>query len=86
MIISELRLYDFRKFGSADGEPGLTIRFHDGINALVGENDSGKSAVVDALRLVLLSQDGEYMRAAGEDFHVGEDSMVAHEFRISCLY
>lgn len=85
MIISELRLYDFRKFGSADGEPGLTIRFHDGINALVGENDSGKSAVVDALRLVLLSQGGEYMRAAEEDFHVGEDGTAAHEFRIECV-
>lgn len=41
MIVSELKLYNFRRFKSVDGKPGLTISFHKGLNALVGENDSG---------------------------------------------
>ena len=49
MIISELRVYDFRQFKSVNGAPGLKITFHKGLNALIGENDSGKTAVIDAL-------------------------------------
>ena len=64
MIISELRVYDFRQFKSVDGAPGLKITFHKGLNALIGENDSGKTAVIDALKLVLLTQSisGRQMR------------------------
>lgn len=53
MYVSELRLYDFRQFKSVDGKPGLEVRFHPGLNALVGENGSGKTTVVDAMRYVL---------------------------------
>jgi hypothetical protein len=35
MIISELKLYNFRKFKSTDGNPGLSISFHKGLNALI---------------------------------------------------
>lgn len=38
MIVSELKLYNFRKFKSVDGMPGLHITFHKGLNALIGEN------------------------------------------------
>ena len=54
MIISELRVYDFRQFKSVDGAPGLKITFHKGLNALIGENDSGKTAVIDALIFISL--------------------------------
>ncbi len=47
MIVSELRLYNFRKFCADNGEPGLSISFHKGLNALIGENVSGKTAVID---------------------------------------
>ena len=62
MIVSELKLYNFRKFKSNDNEPGLSITFHKGLNALIGENDSGKTAVIDAIKLVLLTQSNEYIR------------------------
>ena len=45
-----------------DGTPGLQITFHKGINALIGENDSGKTAVIDALKLVLLTESNDYIR------------------------
>lgn len=53
MIISELKLFDFRKF---HGNPGLSVNFHRGLNAIIGENDSGKTAIIDALKLVLLNR------------------------------
>ena len=37
MIVSELKLFDFRKFHAEYGEPGLSVCFHKGLNALIGE-------------------------------------------------
>lgn len=84
MIISELKIYDFRRFKSVDGVPGLQITFHEGLNALVGENDSGKTAVIDALKLVLLTQSNEYIRPVDEDFYKPVDGDACSEFKIDC--
>ena len=81
MIVSELKLYDFRRFKSVDDAPGLSISFHNGLNALIGENDSGKSAVIDALKLVLLTQSNEYLRVVDDDFYT-EEGRAVKEFRI----
>lgn len=54
MIVSQLQIYNFRRFRSVDGKPGLSIIFHEGLNALIGENDSGKTAIIDALKLYKL--------------------------------
>lgn len=85
MIVSELKLYNFRKFKSNDNEPGLSITFHKGLNALIGENDSGKTAVIDAIKLVLLTQSNEYIRPTDEDFFIDSDGQSVTEFRIECL-
>ena len=84
MIISKMKVFNFRQFKSVDGAPGLKITFHKGLNALIGENDSGKTAVIDALKLVLLTQSNEYIRPSDEDFYkpVGEDA--CSEFKIDC--
>jgi len=34
MIVSELRLYNFRKFHADNGEPGLLISFHKGLSSV----------------------------------------------------
>lgn len=81
MIISELKLYNFRKFKATSDAPGLSVSFHRGLNALIGENDSGKSAVIDAIKLVLLTQSNEYLRVVDEDFYT-EDGISVNEFRI----
>lgn len=83
MIVSELKLYNFRRFKSVNGAPGLHITFHKGLNALIGENDSGKTAVIDALKLVLHTQSNEYIRPTDEDFYTDENGSVS-EFRIDC--
>lgn len=84
MIITELKIYDFRKFKSVDSKPGLKIHFHKGLNALIGENDSGKSAVIDALKLVLLTQSNEYIRPTDDDFYQSRGEDPCSEFKIDC--
>ena len=84
MIISELKVYNFRQFQSVDGAPGLKITFHKGLNALIGENDSGKTAVIDALKLVLLTQSNEYIRPLDEDFYKPIVGEACSEFKIDC--
>lgn len=84
MIVSELKLYNFRQFKSEDNNPGLLINFHRGLNALIGENDSGKSAVIDAIKLVLLTQSGDYIKPGDEDFYRSKDGASCDEFKIEC--
>ncbi len=85
MIVSELKIYNFRKFQSIDGNPGLNITFHKGLNALIGENDAGKTTVIDALKLVLLTQSNEYIRPVDEDFYQSENGDICSEFKIECI-
>lgn len=84
MMISELKIYNFRRFKTVDGAPGLQITFHKGLNALIGENDSGKTAVIDALKLVLLTQSNEYIRPVDEDFYRSTNGDTCSEFKIDC--
>lgn len=84
MIVSELKIYNFRRFKSVDGAPGLQITFHKGLNALIGENDSGKTAIIDALKLVLLTQSNEYIRPVDEDFYKPANDDACSEFKIDC--
>lgn len=85
LIVSELRLYNFRKFKSVDGNPGLIINFHTGLNAIIGENDSGKSSIIDAMKLVLHTQSNEYIRPTDDDFYTNESGESVDEFKIKCI-
>ena len=85
MIVSQLQIYNFRRFKSIDGKPGLSITFHEGLNALIGENDSGKTAIIDALKLVLLTQSNEFIRPIEDDFYTDETGNSVTEFRIDCV-
>ncbi len=85
MILSHLELYNFRKFRSVDEKPGLSVSFHQGLNALIGENDSGKTAIIDAIKLVLLTQSGDYVRVLDEDFYTDSNDIACNEFRINIV-
>ncbi|PIC80707.1 ATP-dependent endonuclease [Sporosarcina sp. P18a] len=93
MYLSELRIWNFRKYGlkEKDNEicPGLTLQFNKGFNLLVGENDSGKTAIVDAIKYTLLTQSYDYIRLEQEDFHLPQgldESERASEMRIECVF
>lgn len=82
MYLSELKIKNFRQFNDTD--PGFTVNFNEGVTALVGENDAGKTAVMDAIRHVLLTRDSEHLRLNSEDFHIKPDGTQATEILIAC--
>ncbi len=82
MYISSLKLWNFRKYGSPedvteDTTPHLAVSFNKGLNVLIGENDSGKSAILDAIKLVLKTHAYEWIKVENDDFH-----HVTTKFRI----
>jgi putative ATP-dependent endonuclease of OLD family len=82
MYLSHLSLSNFRQFGEKDNKLELSLK--RGVNALVGRNDSGKSAVIDAIRYALLTRDQSYIRVQPEDFHIGTSGAQADEISIRC--
>jgi len=83
MYIAELRIDNFRCFG--EGERKFILSLSAGLTALVGENDTGKTAVIDALRFVLGTRDQEYFRVEDSDFHWPVDAKERRtEIRICC--
>ena len=84
MYISQITIENFRCFGSGDAR--LTLNLHAGLTALVGENDSGKTAVIDALRFIFGTRDQEYFRVQESDFHWSQhDRKRQTEIKIRCL-
>ncbi len=94
MYLSELKVWNFRKYGSGTDDkgnvlPGLSLKLNAGFNLLVGENDTGKSAIIDAIKLVLLTQSYESIRLEEEDFHLlnGQpESNRAMDIKIECIF
>ncbi len=72
MYLYNIKLWNFRKYG-CDGEidisnPSLDFYLKKGLNLLIGENDSGKSSIIDALKLVLKTTSYEWIQLTHEDF------------------
>ncbi|MFF3578626.1 ATP-dependent nuclease [Streptomyces mirabilis] len=88
MYLARVDAENFRIFGSlpkkdGDADGSLSLEFGPATNVLVGENDSGKTAVIDAIRLCLLTTAADFYRITRDDFHVGPDSR-AGVFKITC--
>lgn len=85
MYISELKLWNFRKYGSKKSfdleKPNLVVPFTSGLNLLIGENDSGKSAILDAIKLVLKTHAYEWIKVEDSDFFI-EDKDKSEKLRI----
>jgi len=73
--LAEIQIENFRIFG--EGVTAFRLTLPAGIAALVGENDSGKTAIVDAIRLVLGTRGQDYFRVGHADFHQPPDGGVA---------
>jgi len=94
VYLSRLKLWNFRRYGIHTDEielahEALDIKFNGGLNLLVGENDCGKTTILDAIRYVLYTQSREYIRVTTDDFHLepgkGEADRAA-KFRIECEF
>ncbi len=73
MYLSNIKLWNYRKFG-AGGEidlakPNLDLNLTKGLNVIIGENDSGKTAIIDAVKLVLKTHSYNYIRVDDKDFY-----------------
>jgi putative ATP-dependent endonuclease of OLD family len=92
MYISNLKTWNFRKISTSDnsGEirnnnPGIDLVFNPTLNVLVGENNSGKTSIVDAIRVLLGTQSLEYQRLDEHDFYSNLHGRT-RELRIECLF
>lgn len=86
MYLSELKLWNFRKYGSTDSfaldKPSLVVPFNKGLNVLIGENDSGKTAIIDAIKLVLKTHAYEWIKIEESDFYRNSDKLrIELEFK-----
>jgi putative ATP-dependent endonuclease of the OLD family len=81
VYLANLEIENFRCFGSGDSR--FQLRLKPGLTALVGENEAGKSAVIDALRLVLGTTDQERFYIEDSDHHA-EDTAL--EIKIFCEF
>ena len=74
MYLKRIHIRNFRVFD----EVGVEISFNKGVNAIIGENNSGKSSIIDAIRIafstVPYKKDIFFNRS---DFHIGEDGSTA---------
>lgn len=73
MYLYELRLWNFRKYSKNAGvideaDPHLVVPFTKGLNVLIGENDSGKTAIIDAIKLVTKTHSLEWIHLVESDF------------------
>lgn len=79
MFLSKISIKNFRAIEN------LEVQFNKGITILTGENNVGKTAIMDALRLVTLSSsDYDALRISLDDFHndnVGKSIEINAEFQ-----
>lgn len=85
MHLAHLTIENFRIFGSSADKKNLELRISKGLTVLVGENDSGKTAIMDALRLVLGTTSQDYLRISEDDFSKA-GGKTATDFCIYCRF
>ncbi|MFE3197841.1 ATP-dependent endonuclease [Embleya sp. NPDC059237] len=90
MYLARVRAENFRIFGCAEdvgvcAHEALDVVLEAGVTVLVGENDSGKSAIVDAVRLCLLTTSADFYRVGEDDFHCCGPGR-APGFSITCTF
>ncbi|MGF9957716.1 ATP-dependent nuclease [Bacillus mycoides] len=82
MYLHSLKLWNWRRFSQGyNEEPGIEIEFNNGLNVLVGENDSGKTAIIDAIKTVLGTNSQDVNWVTEQDFYEGSTSL-----KIECVF
>ena len=63
MYLAKITIKNFRIFTD------FKLSFNEGLNLIVGENNSGKTALIDAIRYTLDTNAAEWIRVNERDFH-----------------
>ncbi len=69
MHISEIKIENFRLFENFE------LELNSGLNVIVGENNSGKTGLIDAVRQTLDTNSSEWTRLSASDFRAGSDAL-----------
>ncbi|MHA3057768.1 ATP-dependent nuclease [Acinetobacter sp. ANC 5584] len=69
MYLKTIKINNFRIFQDFE------LELNQGLNLLIGENDSGKTALIDAIRLVLDTNSSEWTKFVLTDFHDGKNTL-----------
>jgi putative ATP-dependent endonuclease of OLD family len=90
MHLSDLKLWNYRKYGCGGDNldelaPAVAIPFNPGLNVLVGENDSGKTAIVDAIRHLLGTQSRDWNPLVETDFY-GSGKLRATRLKVEAVF
>ncbi|WP_039735949.1 ATP-dependent nuclease [Komagataeibacter intermedius] len=80
MFLAQLTIKDFRRIKEA------TLLFQPGLNIIVGPNNIGKTAVVDALRALLAGADDPYPRFSSDDIHLPVEGTISDEIRFEYIF
>lgn len=79
MFLANIKLWNFRKFGTLGDidleKPNLCLYFTPGLNVLIGENDSGKTAILEAIKMVLKTHAYERIMWEDDDFYEGTNDI-----------
>lgn len=79
MHLNSLTIKNFRKIQD------LNICFNKGMNLLIGENDAGKSSILDAIRLVTGVHSNDYFRVTHDDFFT-DGKTRSNDLEIICEF
>jgi putative ATP-dependent endonuclease of OLD family len=83
MHIAEIFAQGFRCFPQS--KP-LSLELRRGLNILVGPNDAGKTAILDAIRYILWTRGDDFVRLDSSDFHVDVDGRRCTELLLRCTF
>lgn len=87
MFLSKLKIWNFRKYGTKENEEaGIIVEFNEGLNLIVGENDSGKTAIIDAIKLILGTQSYDNIRLEENDFYREKNGKRTNFLKIECTF
>lgn len=80
MFITKVCIKNFRVFGNE----GVEFIFNKGVNAIIGENNSGKTALLDAIRIAFsfVEYSNKDIYFSRNDFHVNQEGKRAQS---SCI-
>ena len=77
MFLEKFRIQNFR------GISDLMLKFNKDINILIGENNSGKSTIIDALRICLEYKDNnKTIHVSKKDFYLNSDEVKDIKFSL----
>ncbi len=80
MFLSKLTINNFRRLKSID------LEFVRGLNVIVGPNNIGKTAVIDALRSLLAGHEDPYLKLTSDDIHQSTEEEISNDIEFNFVF